>query len=124
MIDDDPFSDFAEPIEEGTATKAATLPFVTRAPAVNSVEIALREVTMLDAILHRDMLFTEDNETEAQPLPVDPEVAALRPAVAADYARHISLARGMGPSGTWKEYREECRRNGMKPICHSDDKGD
>jgi len=60
-------------------------------PPVNSVEIALREVELLDPILQREMLFTEEGETEAQPQPDDPEIAAVRPSIVADYARHIAL---------------------------------
>jgi len=123
--DDLDFDDMIGPADgDAAVNRNPTMGFVVRAPAVNSVEFALREVELLDPILHREMLFTEEGQPEAKPLPDDPEIAAVRPGIVADYQRHIALARSMGPSGTWTEYHQGCRRNGMTPIYHSDDKGD
>jgi hypothetical protein len=121
MADDD-FTDLMDDDESG-ASKKQTMGFVTSSPAVNSVEIALREAMMMDPILRRPMMFSEDGQEETPLPPDDPDIAAARPGIASDYMAHIARARSMGAGvgANWQRYRELCRLDGVQAINHVDD---
>ena len=124
MIDENDFNDMIEPENESGAAKKPAIGIAVHAPAINSVELAILETSYLDPLLKHDAIFIEADEVEAETsLPDDPDLARVLSSIARDYQLHISLSRSLGQKGTWSEYRELCRLNGMSPIWHRDDIG-
>jgi hypothetical protein len=116
MSDDtDDFSDLIAPDSEGAPRVIGLL---TRAPAVNSVELELIERSYQEPALQTPVVFVEVEdgpETESTPSEMTAE-DEMRSAMSAHYERHIAAARAAGPQGGWPEYRDICKLANMTPF--------
>lgn len=123
----DVFSEMCEPSEErpgkdGLVKRAGMM--WTRAPAVNSLELAICAARVCDASLQHDIDFVEteiEGEWSAPRAPATPEdhrLTQARSALASLYLEHESIARSLGPENatTYARYKAICESEGLTPL--------
>jgi hypothetical protein len=120
MSDADDFSDLIDPPEDGESGKQPERMQVwIGTPAVSSLELEILEREMVDPRLafRNNIPFEEaEDEPQADTPPSDPtELEELQRRVSAHWALRRTVARSLGPDGTWPQYLAACKEEGIDP---------
>jgi hypothetical protein len=117
------FDDFQGPTADdpgGKKAKPVAVMWLT-APAVNSIELSLRELQMTEPTLDEvEVMFGDDDEVQGEQAPNDPAHDKAQENLQRFYAAHIALARSLGPNATFADYCRAAELHHMKPVMLRD----